>query len=161
MKTAIVYYSMSGNTAYAAERLAHALSAELIPIEPARAYPSKGFKRFLVGGRSAITGEKPALLPYLFEAENYDRVIIASPLWASRPAPPLRTFIDENRTALKDKRICAVICSLGGDAAKAFEAIRSLCGVNALEAALGLIEPMNKPSEENERKLEEFCGKLE
>lgn len=160
MNTAIVYYSMSGNTAYAAERAAAALQAELIPIEPQKAYPDKGFKRFLFGGKSAIMGEKPPLVPYAFEADKYDRVILASPVWASRPAPPLRTFIEENREGLSGKRISVILCSMGGGYEKAAEAIRALVGAGELEASLGLIEPKNKPSEDNERKLAVFTGKL-
>ena len=51
MKTAIVYYSMLGNTDYAAGKIAEELrkggEVDLIRIEPEQAYPDKGAKKFL------------------------------------------------------------------------------------------------------------------
>ena len=46
MKTAIVYYSMTGNTKYQAETMARILGADLIPLVPKKAYPDSGFKSF-------------------------------------------------------------------------------------------------------------------
>ena len=42
MKTAIVYYSMSGNTQFEAERIAKKINADMIRIEPVKAYPDQG-----------------------------------------------------------------------------------------------------------------------
>lgn len=42
MKTAIVYYSMSGNTQFVAERIAKKINADMIRIEPVKAYPDQG-----------------------------------------------------------------------------------------------------------------------
>jgi hypothetical protein len=41
MKTLIVYYSMEGNTEYAAEKIASELGVETLRIEPLKAYPTK------------------------------------------------------------------------------------------------------------------------
>ena len=50
MKTAIVYYSMSGNTKMVAEIIAKELSADLIEIKPVKDYPDKGARKFIWGG---------------------------------------------------------------------------------------------------------------
>ena len=63
MKTAIVYYSMGGNTALAAGKLAEGLDADLIEVKPVKAFPDKGLKKFLWGGKSAVMAETPALQP--------------------------------------------------------------------------------------------------
>ena len=96
MKTAIVYYSMSGNTKYVADKIAERIEADIIRIDPVKAYPDKGAKKFIWGGKSAVMGEKPALHPYEFNVEKYDRIILGTPVWASNFAPPIRTFIKEN-----------------------------------------------------------------
>ena len=83
MKTAVVYYSMSGNTKLIAEKIAGDLNADLIEIFPENSYPDKGFRKYFWGGKSAIMGAKPALQPYSFNADKYDTVIIGSPVWAS------------------------------------------------------------------------------
>ena len=54
MRTAIVYYSMSGNTAAAAKKVAEGLRADLIEIKPEKAFPDKGFRKFFWGGKSAV-----------------------------------------------------------------------------------------------------------
>ncbi len=75
MKTLIVYYSLEGNTAYAAERIASELGADVLRLEPVKAYPDSGFRKFFWGGKSAVMAETPELLPYDFDADAYDRII--------------------------------------------------------------------------------------
>ena len=79
MKTAIVFYSMSGNTAMTAEKLAEALSADLIEIRPQHAYPDKGFRKFLWGGKSAVMAETPELEPIYSMRRNMTESSSASP----------------------------------------------------------------------------------
>lgn len=159
MKTAIVYYSMSGNTAQTAERISSALGADLIRIEPVKEYPSKGFRKFIWGGKSAVMGEKPALQPYTFPG-GYDRVIFGSPVWAGNIAPPLRTFLHENREALRGKHYACFLCCAGGDADKPFLKLQQLLETDSLDARLVLVDPADKPSPENEQKLASFCDQL-
>ena len=61
---------------------------------------------------------------------------------------------------LKGKRIAAFACQSGAGAEKAFGKLKAALGIAALEAELVLIDPKDKPSAENERKLEAFCAEL-
>lgn len=160
MATAIVCYSLTGNTACAAELAAKELSAELISIAPVKPYPAKGLAKYLHGGKSAAAGESPELLPYSFEASKYDTVVFAFPVWASNIAPPIRTFVIENKSGLAGKRIAALACFKGGGADKAFEKLKALLGIETLAAELVLIDTLNKPSEANDPRIAEFCNKL-
>lgn len=159
MKTAVVYYSMSGNTQQTAEAVAKKLGAELIRIEPIKEYPSEGARKFIWGGIKAVMGEKPKLQPYDFNDE-YDRVIIGTPVWASNIAPPIRSFIHQNRETLQDKKVAAFVCYAGGGAEKALLRLRQFLGIDSLEAELILIDPKDKPSEQNDKKIKAFCNKL-
>lgn len=158
MRTLIVYYSLEGNTEWAARRIAEALGADTLRLEPVKAYPSSGFKKFFWGGKSAVMAETPALLPYHYDGADYDRIILAFPVWAGNVTPPIRTFIREN--GLKDKRIAAVACQSGAGAEKAFARLRSALGVQGLEAELILIDPKDRPKAENEQKIRAFCQQL-
>ena len=160
MKTAIVYYSMSGNCKYTAEKIAASLDADLIRLEPEKSYPDSGFRKFLWGGKSAVMGETPALKPYTFQEEKYGQVIFGFPVWASNPTPPIRTFIRDNRDAFKGKRIAAFTCYSGGGADKALAKLKNLLGTDSLEAELILIDPKEKPNSENETAIKNFCEKL-
>ena len=158
MKTIVVYYSLEGNTQYAAERIAQALGAGLLRLRPKKAYPDSGFKKFFWGGKSAVMAETPALEPYDFDPAAWDRIILGFPVWAGNVTPPIRTFIKEND--LRGKRIAAFACQSGAGAEKALSKLKAALGVDALEAELVLIDPKAKPSEANERKLAAFCDGL-
>ncbi len=160
MKDIIVYYSMLGNTEYAAKLIAENTGADTLRIEPEKAYPDKGFKKFFWGGKSAVMGDKPKLLPYEFDAGKYDRIIFGTPVWAGTFTPPIRTFITENAEALKGKRFALITCCSGGGTDKAEEKLRSALGIDSFDAHLTLVDPKDKPSEENEKALDEFCEKL-
>lgn len=157
MKKIIVYYSMSGNTEYAAKIIAEKTGAELLRIAPAKAYPDKGAKKFLWGGKSAVMKEKPALLPYDFDAGEYDGVIFGTPVWASNITPPLRTFIDENKDKLAGKKFSVFVCYSGGGAEKAINRLKELLDIPSFEATLILTDPKDKPDEDNERRIAGFC----
>ena len=148
MKTIVVYYSLEGNTAYAAEKIAAALGADTLRLQPKKAYPSSGFQKFFWGGKSAVMAEKPALEPYAFRAEDCDCVILGFPVWA----------VSENN--LRDCRVAAFACESGAGAEKAFHKLVDCAGIDRLRETLILIEPKAKPSEENERRIEAFCAAL-
>ena len=158
MKSILVYYSLEGNTAWAAERIAAATGADVLRLEPVKAYPDSGFRKFFWGGKSAVMAETPKLAPYAFDPAAYERVVFGFPVWASNVCPPIRSFIKEND--LSGKRIAAFACQGGSGAGKAFARLKAALGVGELEAELVLIDPKNRPSEENERRLREFCAKL-
>ena len=159
MKSLIVYYSMGGNTQYAAETIAASTGADLLRIEPTKQYPDSGFRKFFWGGKSAVMGEKPSLLPYEFDSEKYERIIFGSPVWASNVVPPLRTFIEENRDNLKNKSISVFMCMSGSGGEKAIGKLKSFLGVEKFDNELILIDPKDKPSVENEEKINAFCEK--
>ena len=158
MNTAVVYYSLEGNTDYAARKIADSLGADMLRIYSKKVYPTSGFRKFFWGGMSVVMSEAPDLEPYEFDSTAYDRVILGFPVWASNITPPLRTFVTEND--LRGKRIAAFACQSGNGAEKAFDRLKACLGIDALEAELVLIDPKDKPSVDNERKIEDFCVAL-
>ncbi|SDA38939.1 Flavodoxin [Butyrivibrio sp. INlla18] len=160
MSTAVVYYSMLGNSEMVAEHIAKKLGADVIRIEPDKAYPDKGAKKFLWGGKSAVMGEMPVLKSYEFDASKYDEVIIGFPVWASRPAPPIWTFINEQKDVLREKKIAVFACQSGNGAEKAFDRIKKQVGGEKFEAELILIDPKTRVNADNDGKIDSFCDKL-
>ena len=158
MATLIVYYSLGGNTDYAAKRIASVSGFDLLRLEPVKAYPVSGFMKFFRGGKSAVMAETPALKPYAFDAAAYDRIVFGFPVWAGNVTPPIRTFIRDN--SLKGKRISAFACQSGAGAEKAFVKLKAALEIDELEAELVLIDPKDKPGAENDRKIGAFCAKL-
>ena len=158
MKTAIVYYSMSGNTAAAAKKVAEGLHADLIEIKPEKAFPDKGFKKFLWGGKSAVMAEAPKLMPFTFDPGQYDQIVIGFPVWASNVAPPIRTFAVENKETVRNKKIAAFACQSGSGAEKAFKKLLDCLGQEEFVATMILNDP--KPKTENDQAIASFVMKL-
>ncbi len=159
MKTIVVYYSLEGNTDYAAREIAALTGADLLRIEPSKAYPDSGFRKFFWGGKSALMGETPELQPYTFDSKAYERIILGFPVWAGNVAPPVRSFVREND--LHGKRVAAFACQSGAGAEKAFRKLKALPGIDALEAELILIDPKDRPDAGNGARIRAFCEGLD
>lgn len=161
MKTAIVYYSLTGNTEWVTEKIAESLRADRVRLIPQKVYPDKGLKKFLWGGKSAIMGETPALEAYAFDLSAYDLIILGTPVWASTFAPPIRTFLQDNKEQLLGKRLAVVTCYSGGGADKAIAKMLKFLDRDAFDAQLILIDPKDKADEKNEQKIRDFCQALQ
>ena len=159
-KVAIVYYSMSGNTKYLAEQISKKVDADLIEIVPVKEYPDSGFKKFFWGGKSAVMKETPILENYKFDESKYDLVIFGTPVWASTFVPPIRTFIKDNKEALKGKKIAVFVSYSGGGADKTIERLKEFLEIKDFAAELVLIDPKNNENDDTKKVIEEFCKKI-
>ena len=159
MKTAVVFFSLEGNTKFVAEKMAQHLGADFIQLMPVQEYPTGNVSKYFWGGKSAVFKEHPKLEPYRFHAEQYDLVIIGSPIWASTYAPPLRTFLREND--LQNKKIAIFACCSGGTADKYFAQVKEETKVSEVMATAKFIDPLKNVGEELDRAINEFCEKLE
>lgn len=154
----IVYYSLEGNTDWTVREIADRVDADLLRLEPKKAYPDSGFKKYFWGGKSATMKEKPELVPYQVDLSQYKRIILATPVWAGTFAPALRTFLQEND--LKGKRIALAACSSGGGAQGCFKKLMAELKIAQVDATLSLIDPKKKPAPENREHIDAFCAKL-
>ena len=160
MKTVIVYYSLTGNTDYAAQWIVSQIGADMVRLEPKKAYPDRGFRKFLWGGKSAVMQETPPLMPYRFDADAYDQVVLGTPLWAGNIAPPLRTFLKQQGEKIKGKRLSVFVCCSGGSDGNAVKKLRALLGGVVLDTVLVLVDPKDRPNAEHDLRLEQFCRAL-
>ncbi|HUM83411.1 MAG TPA: flavodoxin [Lachnospiraceae bacterium] len=159
-KTLIVYFSLEGNTDYAARKIADSVGADLLALEPVMPYPKKGISKYLIGGMKASTHETPGLKPYKISPAGYDYIIFGTPVWASNYAPPLRTFIRDNKDALKGKKLAFFACSRGGNAAPCFKELAKDLKADLVSVQVSLIDPLAKKSKETDAKIEEFCERV-
>ncbi len=91
MKSLVVYYSLTGKTKLVAQVIAEALNATLLEIEERRPIP-KPFV-YLSGGFAAITNRGSKINPIDVDLKQCEKIFIGSPIWASRPAPAINSFI--------------------------------------------------------------------
>ena len=154
MKTVVVYFSLTGHTKFAAEQIAQQLDSDLCEVIDKN--HKKGKMLYIKGGAAAmrekltdITVEKPL--------DDYDLVIVGSPVWAGKIAPAIRTFLVENN--FSDKQL-AFFVTLGGDKfEKTFTNLTKTIELEAVTEGLGLKEPLENKAEA-ETKITQWCNNL-
>ena len=114
MRSAVVYYSLEGNTRVAATKLANRLDAEVFEVRTVKPYPTKGLRKFLLGGKDSVSGKLPQIQPMEMDPAAYDLVVLALPVWAGKAAAPVNSFI--NGRSFGNARVALVIASASGDA---------------------------------------------
>ncbi|MGX8773915.1 MAG: flavodoxin family protein [Bacillota bacterium] len=160
MKTLIVYFSLEGNTDYAAKRIAGKTGADTLRLVPKKAYRDKGFAKFVWGGKSAVMAEAPKLEDCEVDLAAYDRIVFGFPVWASNFTPPLRTFIKEHKAELEGKALAAFACQSGNGAPKALGKLKDALGIDSFDAEAVFIDPLQKQSEGTDAEIDAFGEEL-
>ena len=156
MKTIIIYYTLEGNTKFAAQELAKHLNADILELQPEKPVKAKGFSKYIWGGKQVVMNEKPQLKPYDYKNAGYDLTILASPIWASNFAPAFTTFLYDNK--IKGK-VALLGCNDGGGCEKAFTTLKEKLKDNEIIATLDIISPL-KNQEETREKVKKFSKQL-
>ncbi len=146
-KKLVVYFSMTGNTQFIAETIAEAVGADLLELKPVKPYPA-GFMRYLIGGMQAMFKFKPALQPLDKNPADYDLWFIGTPVWASRNAPPLNTFLSQ--VSVQGKRVALYACCADPNG-RALAAVKHELDAASVIGELELREPLVSEREENQQ----------
>jgi len=92
MKTLILYYSYSGKTKAIAEELAKNESADIEEVKDVKR-PVK-LKAYTAGILASIRGKAWKIQPLSLNMNDYDRLILLSPVWASNPPPAVNALLE-------------------------------------------------------------------
>jgi flavodoxin len=92
MKTYVVYFTRSNNSKRIAEKIANKLNAELVQITDGHSY--KGLFGYIKAGFYSTSNKKVNIVTDK-EINNYDKLIVVSPIWAGKLANPIRTFLED------------------------------------------------------------------
>ena len=123
MKKLFIYYSLTGNGDFVASYLLDKGFEVRKVIEKAKA-PKIFFFRVLAGGFRAGVGAKGKLIDYDSNVEEYDEIVIGSPVWNGRFPPAINSVLE--KTKLDDKKVTFVFYSGSGDMPKAKKKIDKL-----------------------------------
>jgi len=157
MNTAVIYFSWSGNTRFAAETIAKKTGADLFEIKAETPYNSN-FNKCCDEAKPECYGKKQRAIKPIegLDLAKYDIVFVGTPNWWGTMAPPVRTWVTKSKDALKGKTLClfqthggggmqrvgSEFAEVVGDAAKvlppkAFSGSSIKSSVAALEAFVG------------------------
>lgn len=99
MKALVVYYSVSGSTELVARDVQKLAGGDIEKIEDH--VKRSGIIGFIRSGYQASTGKTPEIDPLSHDPGDYDVVVIATPIWASKICPPVMSFIRKYGTEIK------------------------------------------------------------
>jgi len=98
MKTAIIYYSRTGNTRTAAKLLEDKLRGKHIDVDVVEIEAVKNPGFFTAGSASMKQKELP-IKNTGYNLNPYDTLIVGSPTWAGLPSPFIKTFFNSAKNA--------------------------------------------------------------
>ena len=110
MKPLVVYYSLTGKTRLVSQVIAEALNATLLEIEERRPIPMPFV--YLSGSFAAFMNRGSKINPVDVDLKQYETIFIGSPIWNSRPAPAINSFI--YKTNFEGRSIIPFF-TMGGD----------------------------------------------
>ena len=115
VKTAVVYFSWSGNTRFAAETIAKKAGADLFEIKAETPYNSD-FHKCCDEAKPECYGKKLRPIRPIagLDLAKHDVVFVGTPNWWGTMAPPVRTWVTQSLAALKGKAVCAFQTHGGG-----------------------------------------------
>ena len=93
MKSLVVYYSRTDTTRKLAEKIAGEINADIEEIKPKVNYQGKiGYVR---GGKDAMSEKIIDLEELKYDPQDYDVVYVGEPVWASKAANPLISYLSK------------------------------------------------------------------
>ena len=97
-KILVAYFSATGTTAGVAEKLAHAINADLFEIKPEQPYTSEDLNWQNDQSRSSVEmgdrNSRPQIASKIDDISQYNIVFVGSPIWWGREPSIMDTFIE-------------------------------------------------------------------
>lgn len=114
-KVLVAYFSATGTTKAAAEKVAKATQAELFEIKPAEAYSASDLDWTVSTSRCCRENDDPKSRPAFEKSkkslDDYDLIFLGFPNWWNGAPRIINTFMDTYQ--LKDKRVVMFMTSGG------------------------------------------------
>jgi flavodoxin len=155
MKTLVVYYSRTGKTRFVAEKVASELKAEIEEVVDLKS--RSGRFGFLKAGYDATRGNETEIGETQKSPSDFDLIVIGTPVWNSRPASAISTYL--KRTNLAGKKVAIFCTNEGMGEEKAVERTKALVS-NGIIVGEFVVSKVSENQKENESKISDWCNKL-
>lgn len=149
MKNLIVYYSYEGNTEELVKGLESEIEADVLKLAPKNEKKTKSLFRFVWGGIQIYMTKNPELEEYKIDLSEYENIIIGSPCWFGTYAPPVNTFLSENK--IEGKNIYLFVCN-GGNLRNTWKNYEDALKGNRIVSKLDLLYPIKNGIESAKEK---------
>ena len=130
MKTLVIYYSYGHHTRDVAEMIEDRLSCDIEEILPVKPYTAIYQDLVNATENNREIRKTPDIRPLKVDINNYDRIIIGTPVWWYTMAEPVRTFLMENDFSGKEILVYATDAGWIGTT---FSDMQELIGENKIK----------------------------
>ena len=120
MKKLFIYYSLTGNGDVVAEYM-RKQRYKIEKIKTKSELPKNTVLRILTGGFKALINYKDKIDKLNIKLDDYDEIIVGSPIWNSRVSSPINTLLDSIE---KDKKVIFIFWSGSGKSTAATKKLR-------------------------------------
>lgn len=153
MKNLIVYYSYEGNTEELVNAMTKVIDADVLKLVPKKEKKSKSLFRFVWGGIQVYMTKTPELEEYNIDLNKYDNIIIGSPCWFGSYAPPIKTFLKDNK--IENKNIYLLMCD-GNNLRNTWKDYEKALKGNTIVSKIDFVYPKKNGIEKAKKKAQEW-----
>jgi flavodoxin len=155
MKTLVVYYSRTGKTRFVAEKVAAELKANMEEVVDLK--NRSGQFGFLRAGYDATRGNKTEIGETKKSPSDFELIVVGTPVWNSRPASAISTYLKRNDFA--GKKVAIFCTNEGMGEEKAVDRTKALISNGDIVGEL-VVSKVFENRKDNERKISDWCNKL-
>jgi flavodoxin len=156
MRSIVFYYSSTGNTKRVAEKIAQELGADIEEIVDHK--NRLGLAGVLRGGYDSSRGRETPIEETKKLPENYDLVVLGTPVWNLGPTPAIRSYLAKN--SLSEKKV-ALFCTYGNAGGKrAISKLKKLILGAIFVGELEISRWTLRHSKETENAISAWCKDL-
>ena len=147
-KTLVIYFSATGNTKIAAEKVSKTADADVIRLVPKKAYSSSdlNYNKDCRANREQDKNAKPAIATTIKNLNQYDTVFLGYPIWWSKEPGVIRTFL--SKTELSGKTVIPFCTSGGSGISGSMSNIRELASSATVKDGKDLTDASDNEIEE-------------
>ena len=117
MKTLIIYYSWSGNTKRVAEKIRDEVkNSDLVEIKvSAGTFSTDMYETNDIFKEQIETNQLPQIDLAKLNYQEYDLILIGSPVWSGMPASPIKSFLNELQRVNYSGKVASFFTDAGQD----------------------------------------------
>ncbi len=136
MKKLVVFYSYTGHTKMIAESIQKKLNCDILEIKPTKPYSTDYQTVVDEEQNNSSAGKTPDIQKIDKNINEYDEIIIGTPVWWYTIAPVIRTFLTQNDLSNKTIKPFATNAGWLGHT---FQEIQKLCPDSRVDKEMNIV----------------------
>lgn len=136
MKKLVVFYSYTGHTKMIAESIQRKLNCDILEIKPVKPYSTDYQTVVDEEQNNSSVGKTPDIQKIDKNLNDYDEIIIGTPVWWYTIAPVIRTFLTQNDLSNKTIKPFATNAGWLGHT---FKEIQKLCSNSKVDKGMNIV----------------------